>query len=473
MRRVVIILPGIASEPAASLDNSTPLTAAATPALAALAQAGKVGQVVIDPPGAHEHGSGAAAAMNTILGGAWVEPEAPEKPSLLRKLVAPPKQPRMLPDPTDGQALAHAAGIPLDESDIAWRIDLIAATADADAPIVQSHQPESLTREEASSLLDAWAAALRSSDDSALHAFECRALSTPNDCPDPASIHLLIHRNAAAHADATVCVHAEMLNGKPWHAYPPEGPGADTLIQAMELSQRVFEAHPVNRTRAEIGLAPVSVAWISGHDARGAARTHSPLSERTGLGAVLATTDQIAAAVGVMHGLPVLPLPTLTNTIFAADRLKMLANAVIDALDHHELVIVHDAVALRSALAGDVHGVIESIESIDAKLITPIRDALLLRGEVDEEPAYRMLVLTDRRVDVDSRAFTAGAAPFVVAGAYVRSMVERTFSEADAADSDLQISEGPSLLEYALHSGVSRARSHVRAVSTHKTQQAD
>lgn len=472
MRRVVIVLPGIAGVEIDELDGATALQTARTPTLDAMSRTGKVGRVRLQPGYGRQQGlvSGAGAAFNTLLGGEWPVGPEPMKASLLKKLLAPPPEVSVLPLPTDGQVMARAAGLSVDAEDVVWRVDLIAASADLEAPLVQSHMPEGLTRAEAVSLLDAWGAALRSSDDTSLHGFDCRAMSQPNGCADPASVHVLVQRGVHREAERTVCFGADQLGGRAWHAHPPEGPLADVLIGAMELSQRVFESHPVNRTRAELGLAPVSVAWISGHDAFGGAAGGASLSERMGVSAVLATTDQVAAAVGGLHGLAVLPLPTSSETIFAADRLKTLSDATIDALDHFELVVVHDSGALRPALAGDAHGLIEAIESIDQKLLMPIRDALLLRGEADGEPNYRLLVTTDRVVDVVSRDVLSGDVPLVMGGAYVRTMVERSFCESDAMESDLSIEDGPSFLEYALHSGVSRARARVRGVTSHRAE---
>ena len=468
MKRGVVILPGIAGVPLDELDGRTALETANTPALDAIAKAGKVGLARLAPAQfdpRDEAPAGAGAALATILGSPWPEPAEPPKPSLLKRLVAPAPAPLALPVPTDGQVFAHFLGVPLEPSDIAWRVDLIAASSDADAPIVQSHRPEQLSYAEATSLLDAWQGALRASDDAALQRFECRALPTPNDCPDPPSTHLVIQRDPVPTETPTRCTEAEELNGRPWHAHPPDGPRSEVLISAMELAQRVFESHPVNRPRADLGPPTVSVAWISGHDQPAPPTPPSPLSERMGLRAVIATTDGTAAAVAKLHGLPLLPLPTRDRTRFAADRLVMLATASVDARDHHDLIVVHDSAALAPALDGDTHGLIGAIEAIDQKLLAPVHKALVALGETDGEPNHRVLVTTDRLVDAHERAPIPGPVPLAVSGAFVRTLVARVGTEREALESELLIEDGPDLLEYALHAGVSRARSNVKGVS--------
>lgn len=57
-----------------------------------------------------------------------------------------------------------------------------------------------------------------------------------------------------------------------------------------------------------------------------------------------------------------------------------------------------------------------------------------------------------------TRKHDATPPPFVMAGAWIRSVVTRPFSEAAAGESDLVINPGHELMEYFLRGGLAKVK---------------
>ena len=109
---------------------------------------------------------------------------------------------------------------------------------------------------------------------------------------------------------------------------------------------------------------------------------------------------------------------------------------------------------------GNVGGGGGGVSTNDLKLIQS--DLKAIKASVADSDGK---ATTDRLVDAPERAPIPGPVPLALSGAFVRTLVERVCTEREAQESDLLIEDGPDLLEYALHAGVSRARSNVKGVS--------
>jgi 2,3-bisphosphoglycerate-independent phosphoglycerate mutase len=69
-----------------------------------------------------------------------------------------------------------------------------------------------------------------------------------------------------------------------------------------------------------------------------------------------------------------------------------------------------------------------------------------------------LLVLPDHYTLVSTRKHDATPVPFLLAGAWVKSMVQRAFNEPSANQSDLDIADGHELMEYFLRGGLANVR---------------
>jgi 2,3-bisphosphoglycerate-independent phosphoglycerate mutase len=82
---------------------------------------------------------------------------------------------------------------------------------------------------------------------------------------------------------------------------------------------------------------------------------------------------------------------------------------------------------------------------VDRHIVGPLLEHLQERGG-----EWRMLVLPDHPTPCPRRTHTADAVPFAMAGTGVPAVVERPFTEAAAAQTDLTIDCGWELMEFFL-----------------------
>ena len=115
----------------------------------------------------------------------------------------------------------------------------------------------------------------------------------------------------------------------------------------------------------------------------------------------------------------------------------------------------------EASIQGNARAKIAALEAIDRDIVGPIAERLKKCGDPEKDPAsegWRLLVLPDHVTSVTNRKHDSAPVPFMIAGAWVRSMVQRGFSEVDASGSDLKIAEGSELMEYFLRGGLRNIR---------------
>lgn len=207
---------------------------------------------------------------------------------------------------------------------------------------------------------------------------------------------------------------------------------AGELVAFGALSDARLSAHEVNAARAEQGLPPVTLAWPWG---AGRALEVPLLRQQAGVRGACITTDPEVRAIAIAAGL------TMEgeggNPIAGAAR----------CIGGYDLVLVH--------MQAPTHE--DDLAKMDQDL-----GALVDTLSAEEARApWRLLVVATvaGRPEADRRS------PFVLAGSWVRSLVERRFTEEDARESDLQVERGRDLMEYVLHSGV-RGRRTTRKGAT-------
>jgi 2,3-bisphosphoglycerate-independent phosphoglycerate mutase len=128
--------------------------------------------------------------------------------------------------------------------------------------------------------------------------------------------------------------------------------------------------------------------------------------------------------------------------------LRTQAAHALQALDAHDLVVLHVETPAECGCAGDAARKVEAIERFDSELLAPLLDGLRQRGE-----DWRVLVAPDHPTPCTLRTHTAEPVPFVVAvsGDDAKTRVAtRGFCEKDARDNGIFIAEAHALLERLL-----------------------
>lgn len=428
MKYAIIIPDGAADLPVAELDDRTPFEAAATPNLDRVAMLGRIGTAVTTPDG---FGAGSDVCSMSLLG---------YDPGVYHTGRAPLE--------------AAALGIETGPDDYIFRVNLVTTGLPGadDEGLMLDHSAGHITDDEAQTLIkdlvDRWREQLPTET-------EHLALT-----PGVSYRNILVDSSGRSYAKVKTTPPHE-IPGLPWAKHMPEGSGggreeAKLLARLMEISAEFLPEHPVNKARLAAGKRPATMAWIWGQGVR---PTVPSFHDRFGLRGAMITAVDLLAGIASFIGWDRLDVPGMTSyhdTDYAAQ-----GAATCEALDAYDVVCCHVEAPDEASHQADWQTKVASIEAIDRHVVGPILEKLQTFGDPEQEPAaegWRLLVLPDHYTLVGTRLHDPTPVPFAMAGAWVRSVVKRPFTEAEADESDLHIDPGHDLMEYFLKGGLARVR---------------
>lgn len=398
MKYVLIIPDGCADEPQESLGGKTPLEAARTPAMDAIAQAGVVGRANHVP--AHLP-PGSDVANLSLLGY----------------------------DPNQyftGRAPLEAAaqGIPLSANDCAIRCNLVTIEDQTMRDFTAGH----ISTEEAAALLATLGERIGRPE------FEF--------VPGVSYRNLLIYRGGDTPPPFTADTRATPphdLTDKSVLDDYPRGPGSGLLNQLMSESVQVFADHPVNERRRAEGKLPATNVWLWG---QGQAPALTPFQELYGkTGAMITAVDLLRGLAALLgwRRIEVAGATGYLDTDYAAK-----GRAAIAALADVDLVTVHIEAPDEASHEGNAAEKIKALEQIDEHIVAPVHRALQGLGE------YRILVTPDHPTPVRTKTHSHGFVPFALSGTGISPDAYSTYDERRAGESSLAFAEGWKLMRYFL-----------------------
>jgi 2,3-bisphosphoglycerate-independent phosphoglycerate mutase len=392
MKYVIIIPDGCADTPQESLDGQTPLQAASTPHMDAIAQAGIVGAANHVPP---HLPAGSAVANMSLLG------FDPDKYFTGR---APLE--------------AAAQNIELGPHDWAVRCNLVTI----EDQIMRDFTADHISDNEAVELLESLQVKLDRSDLEFVAGVSYRNLLLYRASDDKAPFSRDT-RSTPPHdlTDDTV------MNDF------PRGLGSDLLSELMNLSVRVFKDHPVNQRRIAEGKLPATNIWLWGLGKTPALPRFMDIYAKQGR---MITAVDLLRGIGALLDWPrieVTGATGYTDTDYAAKgtaAIKAIAEADVD------LVCVHVEAPDEASHEGDVQAKIKALEEIDLHIVGPIHEALKQQGD------YRILVSPDHPTPVQSKTHSHGIVPFTIAGKGIKPDTNTSYDEIQAEASDHQFPLG-------------------------------
>ncbi len=394
-KHVVLVPDGMADEPQAALGGRTPLEAARTPAMDALARAGIVGTVRTVPPGMTP---GSDVAGLAVFGYDPAEVYTGRSP-----------------------LEASGIGVELGPLDVAYRCNFVTVSGG----VMRDHTAGHISDAEARRCVAALEAALGGGP------FEFYAgLSYRN---------LMVWRGGAV----VPCTPPSDILDEPVEGFLPgasAGPGDVAAAEALAGLQRSAD-------EVLAGLRPATGVWFWGP---GRASRVPGFRALHGLsGAVVAAVD-LVRGIGRLAGFEVIDVPGATGGLDTDYGAK--ARAALTALDDHDVVVVHVEAPDEASHMGDLTAKVEAIEAIDAYvvarllaarhapavLVVPDHETSLARRAHGAAPVP--FVMSDTSSDVGSGRGVdrAGAA---------------VFSEAAATASGLALASGAELLRMFLEAG--------------------
>jgi 2,3-bisphosphoglycerate-independent phosphoglycerate mutase len=247
--------------------------------------------------------------------------------------------------------------------------------------------------------------------------------------------------------------HYEELTSTPPHDIPGEpirkhlprgGAQAKLIQQIIAESEPLFASSEINATRREMGEPPATHAWLWG---QGTTRDIESFESRFKVRGAIITAVDLLAGIARLIGWDRLDVPGITgyhNTDYAAK-----GRHACQALDRYDLVCVHVEAPDEASHQGDAPTKVASIEAIDRHVVGPVLQKLRSFGD-----RWRILYLPDHYTRVDNRRHDPTPPPFCMAGAGVRGVLRRPFTEAHSRASDLHIAFGHELMEFFLRAGL-------------------
>jgi 2,3-bisphosphoglycerate-independent phosphoglycerate mutase len=217
----------------------------------------------------------------------------------------------------------------------------------------------------------------------------------------------------------------------------PRGKNADILSDMMARSQQLFENHEINRVRRDLGENPVSGIWLWG---QGQAAYLESFNKRFGLKGAAITAVDLVKGLARLIDFDVINVPGATG--YFDTNYVGKAKAAIKALRDHDLVFVHIEAPDEAGHSGNAELKKRAVEKIDKHIVGPVYEAL---GEYEN---WRILVMPDHPTPVETRAHTDDPVPFAMAGAGVKGVLHRAFSEENAYESGFRVDNGFEMMEY-------------------------
>ncbi len=394
MKYIVVLGDGMADKPIAALNGRTPLEAAHTPTLDAMASAGQMGMTQNVPAGMHP---GSEIANLSVLG---YDPKV---------------------DFTGRSPLeALSVGVSMGPEDVIFRANLVTLTEGGayEEKTITDHSSGEISTDDADILMDA----VR------------QALST-----DTISFHTGTSYRHICKWSGGQAVALEPPHDHLTQVIGPYLPQQPLLREMMKKSYQILNNHPLNLQRAKQGLNKANSLWFWG---AGTKPNLASFYGKTGLKGAMISAVDLLKGIAVGAGMRVYQVPGATGSLHTNYEGK--AQAAIRALlqDGMDFVYIHLEGPDEMGHQGLMKEKLQSIEYLDSRILAPVKQAMEEAGQ-----SFRMLVLPDHPTPICLRTHTAEPVPYVIYDS-TRQMRRRAFySEKEAAMTGIFQPEGHKLLE--------------------------
>ena len=397
MKYIVVLGDGMSDEPIEALGGKTPLEAANTPAMDALASKGEMGMVQNVPAGMSP---GSEVANLSVMG----------------------YDPRT--DFTGRSPLeALSVGVEMEPDDVVFRCNVVTLSEEEPYPekTIIDHSSGEISTQDADILMEAIREAFNDEQFQFYTGTSYR--------------HIMVWKKGRVSHLEPPHDHLTQKAG-PW--LPKEA----VLREFMEKSFDILNNHPLNIKRAEMGKNKANSLWYWGAGTKPSLRS---FKEKTGLEGAMISAVDLLKGIAVGADMKICQVEGATGSIDTNWEGK--ADAAIRALlqDGCDFAYIHVEAPDEMAHQGLVEEKVKSIEYLDSRIIAPVMKAMEDAGE-----DYRMLVLPDHPNLLRLRTHTPDPVPYVLYDStrQHRKIAHYTEKEADAAGNKIPM--GHMLLERLL-----------------------
>ena len=397
MKYIVVLGDGMSDEPIEALGGKTPLEAANTPAMDALASGGSLGMVQNVPEGMHP---GSEVANLSVMG-------------------HDPKTDFTGRSPLE----ALSVGVKMEPDDIIFRCNVVTLTEEEPYPekTIVDHSSGEIPTEEADHLMDA----IRKNFNNEEFQFYTGTSYR----------HIMVWKHGRLAKLEPPHDHLTQVIGP----YLPEEP---VLRDFMERSFDILNNHPVNLKRAAEGKRKANSLWYWG---AGTKPSLGSFTEKTGLNGAMISAVDLLKGIAVGAGMRIYTVEGATGSLDTNWEGK--AQAAIDALlkDGCDFAYIHVEAPDEMGHQGLVKEKVQSIEYLDTRFIGPIMQAMEDAGE-----DYRMLVLPDHPTPIRIRTHSSDPVPYVLYDSTRQERKKARYTEAEAKATGTFIPHGYELLKLLL-----------------------
>lgn len=221
--------------------------------------------------------------------------------------------------------------------------------------------------------------------------------------------------------------------------YLPDNP---RILELMKKSEEILKNHPINKKRVEMGKNPATSLWMWGEGKRPSLKLFKELYNKncTAISAV-----DLIKGIAILAGMKSIDVEGATGNIHTNFEGK--AKAAADALlnDNADIVYVHLEAPDECGHQGDAVGKTKSLELIDEKVISYIRNRLEEAGE-----DYAFMVMPDHPTPVSIKTHSSEKVPCVI---YKKGDARKNpyrFTESFAKENGIVVENGNEIMKIFL-----------------------
>lgn len=401
MKYLVMLCDGMADEPNAQLDNSTPMTKAFKPCMDTLASKGEVGMVKTVAEGLKP---GSDVANLSVLG---------YEPAVYYSGRSPLE--------------AASIGIDLKNTDVTLRCNLVTLSDEPnyEDKTMVDYCADDISTEEAEILIN--------------YIQEQLGDDTFKFYSGVSYRHCLVWNNGNPHPGELTPPHD--ISNRVITQYIPKGDDTAKLYDLMKKSYDLLKDHPVNKARVENGRRPANSIWLWGEGTK--PRLDSFTSKFGKKGSMISAVDLLKgiAICAEMNSVDVEGATGYLDTNFDG---KCQA-AIQEFKNGADLVYIHVEAPDECGHRGDIQNKVKAIELIDERILGPVTDFLKSYDD------FAVLVCPDHPTPLSIRTHSSNPVPYLIYDSKneIDSKV-KCFCEKTASQTGNYIEKGFTMMDYFL-----------------------
>lgn len=361
MKYIVMLGDGMADYSVEALGGKTPLEVAKKPNIDRLARGGRLGMVKTVPDGLKP---GSDVANLSAMGYDPLKCYTGRSP-----------------------LEAVSIGIQMDDTDVAFRCNLVTLSDDAEyaEKTMVDYSSGEITTAEAAELIRAVDEAFRT-DEILFY-------------PGISYRHCMIWHQGPVGLNLTP---PHDISDRKTTEYLPQNP---VILDLMKRSYEILKDHPINQDRMARGLNPANSIWLWGEGTRPGV---TGFEAAYGVKASVISAVDLIKGIGLCAGMKVIEVEGATGNIDTNFKGKGEA-ALKTLLDGQDLVYIHVEAPDECGHHGDLEGKIQAIERIDQDIVGP-----LLKGLEEAGEDYSILVMPDHPTPISIKTHISDPIPYLL-----------------------------------------------------------